>query len=709
MEAEVSVQGDQAVLVRVGDLVAGKYEVTHVLGKGGMGLVVAARHRTIREPVALKFLLPQAGRRSGVSARFMSEARTGMRIKNPHVAHVHDVGELDDGTPFIVMEHLEGQDLASVIAERGQLPIAEAVDLLMQACEAIAEAHTLGIVHRDLKPSNLFVTSGGTFIKVLDFGISKTTTADDVSVTGTGGVLGSPLYMSPEQLVSPRSVDARADVWALGVVLYEMLAAVPPFQGESFEPVRDAILKGEFPPLSQHRKDVPPPLEQMLADTLKKDRESRLSSVEAFGARLAPFGTGDARASYARIRAIAARASGRPAVAAGEAPTPSNRRAGVATASGQSTEPGLTRTAEKPGPRPRRWRWFGGLGAVTIAAAASALLVRMGHTPWATSAASPTTCAAQGVADCEAKCAAKDLDSCFQLAKILDDGKDAPRDVARAATLYQVGCDGSVARACNNLGALYADGDGVAPSPTKAVDLFKRSCDLGFAVACANLGAMHFEGKGLPKDLATGAIWFFRACEEGSALGCFNASIAYGKGQGVAPNARQSFAYAERACKGGMVRGCIRMETARIAGDGVLKDVQAGLAQLDALCTHEAEACKSLVPIYNKGIGTDVPADPLLVRLYAKKACDLGDKEGCGADSLLLTVDRGSTRAGQANETFATKCDAGDLMECALFGEDLVDGRGVSVNRARGMALLEKACQGKVDRACAKLAQVRAR
>jgi serine/threonine protein kinase len=217
------IEGATVRTFEVGDVIAGKYEVTRVLGQGGMGLVVAAFHRDLDALVALKFLLPSLRESPQSKERFTREARTVMRLRNEHVARVHDVGDVD-GTPFIVMEYLTGEDLAKALARRGPLAVDEAVDLLLQACEAVAEAHKLGIVHRDLNPANLFVTTGSDglpFVKVLDFGISKSTAAGDLSVTASAAVVGSPLYMSPEQLTTSRSVDARADVWALGVILYE--------------------------------------------------------------------------------------------------------------------------------------------------------------------------------------------------------------------------------------------------------------------------------------------------------------------------------------------------------------------------------------------------------------------------------------------------------------------------------------------------------
>jgi len=307
---------------KIGDVVAGKYEITRVLGRGGMGVVVAARHRELGEDVALKFLRPSSTEKPESYARFAREARTATRIKSEHVARVYDVGTVD-GVPFIVMECLTGEDLARVLERRGPLPSAEAVDLLLQACEALAEAHKLGIVHRDLKPANLFLTTrsdGTPCVKVLDFGISKSTSLEDVSVTASAAVVGSPLYMSPEQLVSSRSADSRSDVWALGVILYEMVTGKTPFSGESFATISAAILRGSFPAPSELCPAVPAPLEQAIAETLARDPESRPSSVAAFAARIAPCGSDAARVSCRRIERIAARAA--PSTAPGEGHDP---------------------------------------------------------------------------------------------------------------------------------------------------------------------------------------------------------------------------------------------------------------------------------------------------------------------------------------------------------------------------------------------------
>jgi eukaryotic-like serine/threonine-protein kinase len=298
--------------VNEGTILAGKYRVDQVLGVGGMGAVVAARHLELNHRVAIKFLLPALLSDAGCVERFAREARAAVRITSEHVARVFDVGTLDNGAPYMVMEFLEGDDLAEWIRKRGPLPIDQAVDFLLQASVAIADAHSLGIVHRDLKPANLFCVrrnDGQYFIKVLDFGISKLTEASTsesgMSVTQTSTVMGSPLYMSPEQLHSAKDVDARTDVWALGVILFELLTGTVPFPGESFGELAVKIAIRPAPPLRSLRPDAPRGLEAVVSRCLEKDRARRYPDVAEMARALLPFAPERARSSIDRISGIA--------------------------------------------------------------------------------------------------------------------------------------------------------------------------------------------------------------------------------------------------------------------------------------------------------------------------------------------------------------------------------------------------------------------
>jgi eukaryotic-like serine/threonine-protein kinase len=291
----------------VGTTLAGKYLVEGVLGRGGMGIVVAARHIELDQRVAIKCLLPEAMAMAGVVERFAREARAAVKIHGEHVARVLDVGRLEDGTPFMVMEYLEGHDLAHELAERGALPVEEAVRYVLETCEAVVQAHKLRIVHRDLKPSNLFLaeTPGrGPIVKVLDFGISKVSDKDSAGLTKTASVMGTAYYMSPEQLLSSKNVDERADIWSLGVILYELACGDIPFGGESAPEVIAKILQNAPPPPRELRPDLPPALEATILRCMRTKPEDRFANVAELAGALAPFASAGDRESVVAIARV---------------------------------------------------------------------------------------------------------------------------------------------------------------------------------------------------------------------------------------------------------------------------------------------------------------------------------------------------------------------------------------------------------------------
>lgn len=294
---------------RPGELIQGKYRVQRVLGTGGMGTVVLAMHEELEENVALKFLLPEAAQDELLKARFLREARSATRIKSEHVVRILDVVRLDDGVPFLVMEYLEGQDVASWLLKHGTFSVSDTAECMMQACEALAVAHSMGIVHRDIKPANLFMTrrpDGSPVAKILDFGISKAALTGkpddgDLSLTKSTTTMGSPLYMSPEQMHSARDVDHRADIWSLGSVMYEMLTGTTAFEGDSITRLCIAVLHDPPRPMRLLRPDLPPELEAVVLRCLEKQREQRFGDVAELAAAIAPF-------APARSRHLAERA-----------------------------------------------------------------------------------------------------------------------------------------------------------------------------------------------------------------------------------------------------------------------------------------------------------------------------------------------------------------------------------------------------------------
>jgi serine/threonine-protein kinase len=297
--------------VKDGEIIAGKYRIERVLGEGGMGFVVQAMHVQLDERVAIKFLLPQALANEEAVARFAREARAAVKIKSEHVARVSDVGTLETGAPYMVMEFLQGQDLAALVRAQGALPTADAVDYLLQASEAIAEAHALGIVHRDLKPANLFLVhraDGSPCIKVLDFGISKMTSTgssgSDLGMTRTHAIMGSPLYMSPEQFASTRDVDARADIWALGAILYELVTGRVPFEADTMPQLCGMILQEPVPAPRSLRAELPDGLEIAILRCLEKDRSKRFQNLSEVAAALVPFAPRGSLRSAQRISRV---------------------------------------------------------------------------------------------------------------------------------------------------------------------------------------------------------------------------------------------------------------------------------------------------------------------------------------------------------------------------------------------------------------------
>ncbi|WP_437970059.1 protein kinase [Sorangium sp. So ce260] len=293
---------------RVGDIISGKYRVERVLGRGGMGLVVAAHHLSLRHRVALKFLLPEGRATPGAIERFFREAQAAAAIASEHIARVIDVGQTDEELPYFVMEYLNGIDLEALVESRGPLPVEQAVSYVIEACEALAEAHALGIVHRDLKPGNLFLATradGSSLIKVLDFGISKASEAGvlglNAKLTASSVVLGSPRYMSPEHIRNTRTVDARSDIWALGMTLYQLLTGRLPFENEAVSALFVSIATDPPVPPRAYRPEIPVELEFILLMCLEKDPARRPQTVAELVSLLEPLGSEPARVTAARI------------------------------------------------------------------------------------------------------------------------------------------------------------------------------------------------------------------------------------------------------------------------------------------------------------------------------------------------------------------------------------------------------------------------
>ncbi|HWU89310.1 MAG TPA: serine/threonine-protein kinase, partial [Kofleriaceae bacterium] len=274
--------------VPIGHVFLGKYRVDEILGHGGMGVVAKCVHLQLNECVAIKMLRKDVLDDQDAVERFMREAQAAVKLRSEYVARVSDVGTFENGVPYMVMEFLDGHDLGALIDERGALPAAWATEMVLQAAEALAEAHSIGIVHRDVKPTNLFVTwrpDGSALVKVLDFGIARAPIGTDLKLTQTQSLLGTPAYMSPEQMRSARMVDARSDIWSLGTVMYELLEGRRPFEAESFSEMCVKVAVDPPAPMT----NALPALQEVVLRCLAKSPEQRYATMGELGAALRPF------------------------------------------------------------------------------------------------------------------------------------------------------------------------------------------------------------------------------------------------------------------------------------------------------------------------------------------------------------------------------------------------------------------------------------
>jgi serine/threonine protein kinase len=372
-----------------GEIIAQKYRVLRVVGRGGMGIVVAASQLSLDRMVAIKLIRSEWAERSLAVERLLREAKAVASIQSEHVARVLDVGTLDSGAPFIVMEYLEGQDLDKLLRRDGAMPASLAIDYLLQACEAIAEAHRNGIVHRDLKPANVFVAlgPGGTpSVKVVDFGISKIIGGvTPESLTHPSRVVGSLFHMAPEQMRG-KAVDARTDVWALGLLLYEMLTSKRPFRDAPWPDVCARVLSDAAGPFIVPGDELPRELSAIIARCLERQPGGRYQNVAELAVALAPFGGNSSRVSLERIVRVATSTGSLAARTWTPTPPAELSRLSSAADAGRLTpivppsehglstkEPVVSSTAP---PGPRRQLWLGtALGVAVTSTIASWFII----------------------------------------------------------------------------------------------------------------------------------------------------------------------------------------------------------------------------------------------------------------------------------------------------------------------------------------------
>jgi serine/threonine protein kinase/TPR repeat protein len=692
--------------IGIGNVIGEKYVVTARIGEGGMGIVLAARHRDLDELVALKVLRPALRENPDIAARFADEARTSARIKSTHVARVRDVSNVD-GHPYIVMEHLRGEDLSALIRRRGaSVPVAEAADLLLQACEAVHEAHTLGIVHRDLKPSNLFITrepDGTAFVKVLDFGISKSVTASDMSTTKRGDAFGSPHYMSPEQFASTKDVDLRTDVWSLGVILYELLTGTLPFPGEAFGEVCTQVVRGTYESPSTRRPGIPPVLEQLIADALERDREHRVPSVEAFAARLAPFAKAAGRLSNRRIQGLAARAATSPGDAAppddavdpqdesATRPPPIEDTSPMRATTGSTASLGAR--ADDTEPRPRKWPRFAAIGVAVAAATTAVALPRVRHAPAPATLDAPSAVTA-------APTPAGPASATADPPAIGDTKPQAPTTADPIGT-PQPAIDTPPTTPPSTTGASSAASLRTTGSPKSSVATgcasgatpeCEAACTAKRPGSCVALAEALLKGQGAPKDVQRALGLYKSACDGGTADACNELGKVYMNGDGVKRDPLQAIDRYTDGCKQGSAGACTNLGLMHYNGDGVEKKESLAVPWFLKGCEGKnANGCFNLSVAYSEG-RDGIPTDGKQAIKFAHSACGLGSHDGCVREGMLM-IQGGDATGGLA--LLDTQCKQQKNTEaCDKIAGLYKDGSaaGVAADPVQYREYAQKAC-----------------
>jgi TPR repeat protein len=656
----------------IGQTIGGTYLVERLIGEGGMGAVYAARHLRLPTLVAIKTLHIEGGANPDVQARFRREAEITSTLRHPNIVQVTDFNVLEDGTPYLVMELLEGEDLSARLERVGKLSVPEVLTLVRAVGAGLATAHARNVVHRDLKPQNIFLArqgDGSEVPKIVDFGISKIQHgAESMAMrTRDNMLIGTPNYMSPEQARGENSiVDGRTDQWALAAIAYQCLTGKVAFAGNSLAEVVYQVVMAEPAAVRELAPEVPDGTAQALRRALSKSRDERFPSIVDFVQSL--------------DREL------------GPAPPPPVRVAD----GGRSPLPRLA--------------IMGVIAVVVLGtiAAVAVPLIKKGHvttggTTTTTTTTTGTRPVCHGLAECQSACDANDGTGCTNLGMLYDRGEGVAKDQSRAVALFQKACDLGSAAGCNNLGASYAH----AKDYVRAVALYRQACDAGEGRGCANLGACYQAGTGVGKDPVRAVALYQQACDGGDMMSCSNLGQAYINGVGVQKDAARAATLFDKACQAGDGEACSNLAICYHSGAGVAKDDARAIKLLEKTCTAEpALACARLGTFYWNGYG--VPKDEARgVKLW-EQACNAGDDSACA--DVAIKIYKGEHIAKdlpRAFSLFERACDAGSGSGCTNLGVMYMRGETVARDEGKAIRLFQQSCDAGDELGCSNLEVMR--
>ena len=662
----------------------GNYRVVSLLGEGGMGIVYLAEHVTIERKVAIKLLRSELMSNGDATTRFLNEARVASTIRHPNIIEVFDTGVLSpEGVPYIVMDVLQGEPLDDRLARVKRLEVPLALRWANETALALAAAHAKGVVHRDLKPANLFVVSGGVeggeseTIKVLDFGIAKARAGVGItSHTQTGSIMGTPVYMSPEQCAGARDIDTRSDIYSLGVILYEMLCGRPPFVAHGMGELISMHLTVPPPSPRTYNPELDEGLAQVVLRALAKNPDERFATVQdlqtALGFRPSTTSSGENRETPARMSA-GAPVAGRATAATG---TRVMRGSVLVTPSA-----GASALTTKPPSRRGRAVAIagGGLGAVV-------LLLAILHQQ-----VGPRLSCLTGK-------------SCLALGDCYWGGDcGITKDVKRACDLYDQDCNAGHLEACVRDGRCAELRTGVVPTDWKvACDLYEKGCTGEQAVGCGHLSDCYRIGAGeRPLDLAQSCALARRGCDSGDQYGCAQLGLCYRDGAAALVTDKQKACdLFKSACDSSELLGCAWMADTCYAGGPFAGGDEEACHVADRACGEGGRrACTVASGCYSQGKGGLPRSDRRGCEL-ASTACDRdGFLEAAGCSILAGCYFDGlegyPRDAGKAVGVLTRPCNAGDSSACFEAATIVNDGRrGAPVDRSKACGLFEKACAG---------------